>query len=142
MTGAPSASVTGLPAASVALTTTPGVPGVAPSGALIVPELSRSVTTRLPRVKGLKNPKSTVRFEKLSPATPCPGPPPRSLVGSVPGPRVTTPLRTPVVAGAEASTPLSFASTLAFGPASVVVEDLWTSRGSPAAKLALSTSTL
>ena len=50
--GAPAPSSTGAPAPSSRLTVTPARPGLAPSAVLIVPELSRSRQTRLPRLKG------------------------------------------------------------------------------------------
>ena len=137
----PSASVTGPPAGVRRLTLTPATPGVAPSAASSAPELSRSRQTRLPSVKGVKKPRSMVRFEWLSPCGPLPGPPPRSPVGSSAGPRLMTPVRMPFVAGSGLSRPLSVELMSALGFVSVTVEDLWNSSGWAVSKLALSTST-
>ena len=59
-----------------------------------------------------------------------------------PGPRVTTALRMPFVAGVGLSMPLSFVSPSTFGSASVTVEETAPSSGWPAPKLALSISTV
>ena len=100
------------------------MPGVAPSAALIVPELSLSFQTRLPRLNAFTMPKSTVRFERASPPTPWPGPLPRSPVGSEPGPIWIVPVAIGVVDGSIESTPLSSKSTSEFGSPTVVVDDI------------------
>ena len=137
----PLTSLAGFPVASRRFTKTPPMPGVAPSAAETSPDPSRSRQMRLPTLKGLKKPKSTVRFERMS-AAPWAGPSPRSPVGSLPGPRFTRPEQTPVVPGVALSMPLSVESMSAFGLASVIVEEAWPPSAPAPPKLVRSTQTL
>ena len=85
---------------------------------------------------------STVRLEWSSPCGPSPGPLPRSPVGSVLGPRVTTPAQMPFVAAAASSIPLSSELMSVSGLATVTVEERRLARAPAGAKFALSAHTL
>ena len=120
---------------------TPPMPGVAPSVAFRVPELSASAKMRFPSTKGLKTPNPIVRFEWLSPVGPCPGPPLRSPVGSFPGPSVMTPVVMPFVPGFGSSMPLSSPIVFVFGSGSVGSDEVNASMAPPARKFVLTSST-
>ena len=139
--------VAGAPTESSRLTFTPVIPVSPPE---IRPSLLVSFQTRLPTLRGLKKPKSRVRFVRASVtgvrwravSEVDRSVSPSAVSGSTePGPRVIAAEVIPFVAGAASSTPSSSLSALEFGAGPLTVEDRWLTSGPPVAKFVLSTWT-